>query len=281
MGRTLLWFLCLFLACVDQTVVDYTVNLPSPWAVAHDRDFDIDPYWHPAGERIVYTAATSTQTRINEIKADGSGKRELFSASHRLATPCYSPNGEYLFFSSDQKGSFDLWRYHLSSDELLQITHSPEDEIYPRPSPDGRFVACIRAGNIVLLSPYGAPLGAWSDSTVRVESLCWDSGGEAIYFSGEKDGEWALYRYDLESGRIVPLGLQGRFPTCGRPRGASGDLLAYEAGGRLFVFSVAKSESRPVLTGGARPAWAPDAAHLAFERDGDIYLALIRVPVDG
>ena len=281
MPRILLLFICAFLACVDQSVVDYTVTLPAPRAVARDRDFDIDPYWHPGGERIVFTASTSTQTRIHEIKADGTGLREILNTSHSLSTPCYSPDGEVLFFSSDQEGSFDLWRYHLAGDELLQITFSPEDETYPRPSPDGRVVACIRSGDIALLSPYGIPLGGWCDPSIRVESLCWDTGGKAIYFSGQgQSGSWSLYRCDLETKNVVPLGIEGRFPTCGRPRDAAGDRLAYEADGRLFVYSYADGEERPVLTGGARPAWAPDATRLAFERDGDIYIAVIQVPVD-
>ncbi len=51
--------------------------------------------------------------------------------------PVFSPDGNYLYFSTDRDGQFEIYRTTPNGSEITRITENAIDEVYPQFSPDG------------------------------------------------------------------------------------------------------------------------------------------------
>ena len=55
--------------------------------------------------------------------------------------PAISPDGEFLAYSADDSGNFDIWVKRIPDGMAIQITRHPEDDTQPTFSPDGKTIA--------------------------------------------------------------------------------------------------------------------------------------------
>lgn len=62
------------------------------------------------------------------------------------AAPFWSPNGEWLLFSSDRSGVFNIYAHSLTEGKLYQVTNVLGGAFSPVVSPDGRWMAFISYG---------------------------------------------------------------------------------------------------------------------------------------
>lgn len=70
---------------------------------------------------------------------DGSNQRQLTSNVHKDFSPCSSPDGRFIYFTSSRSGSNQVWR--MNSDGSEQIAVTKTEGGYPVfVSPDGRWV---------------------------------------------------------------------------------------------------------------------------------------------
>lgn len=65
-------------------------------------------------------------------------------------------DGRYLFYTTDQKGNYDIWFRDLQSSVVVPVTNSPFAELKPSISPDGRYLVYVSEeydsnGDIILL----------------------------------------------------------------------------------------------------------------------------------
>jgi serine/threonine protein kinase len=55
--------------------------------------------------------------------------------------PCWSPDGKWLAYASDEDGNMDIWKRPISGGKAIKLTSSPFSETQPAWSPDGRMIA--------------------------------------------------------------------------------------------------------------------------------------------
>ncbi|HKX29959.1 MAG TPA: protein kinase, partial [Blastocatellia bacterium] len=55
--------------------------------------------------------------------------------------PTWSPNSDFIAYSSDRNGNFDIWVQPISGGDPIQVTHTPEHDWQPDWSPDGSQIA--------------------------------------------------------------------------------------------------------------------------------------------
>jgi Tol biopolymer transport system component len=70
----------------------------------------VQPHWSPHGWRIAYWAIHNGQRDVFTMPAGGGEAVPVTSDSYVDWNPVWSPDGEYLYFSSDRGGSLNLWR---------------------------------------------------------------------------------------------------------------------------------------------------------------------------
>ena len=110
----------------DIFVIDVESRSLTPVTTDLTTFAETRPRWSPDGTQIVFAAAqanTPDNHDIFLINADGSGvPAVLMRGDSDDAYPVISPNGEYLAFSSDRTGEYNIFITRLFSNEVWQLT---------------------------------------------------------------------------------------------------------------------------------------------------------------
>jgi Tol biopolymer transport system component/imidazolonepropionase-like amidohydrolase len=111
--------------------------------------FEVQPRFSPDGKWISFTSDAGGGDNIWVMKPDGSDARQVTKESFRLLNNAvWMPDGNYLvarkhFTSGRSLGAGEMWQYHLSGGEGLQLTQRKNDQQdvnEPSVSPDGRYL---------------------------------------------------------------------------------------------------------------------------------------------
>ena len=117
--------------------------------LTHGPAFDVQPRFSPDGREIAFTSDRGGGNNIWRIGVDGAGASAVSSEKFRLMNnPVWTPDGQYLiarkhFTSERSLGAGELWMFHKSGGEGLQLTkkkNDQQDQGEPAVSPDGRYV---------------------------------------------------------------------------------------------------------------------------------------------
>src|SRR4030095_13749962 len=86
-----------------------------------------------------------SQMVLYVASTDGSGERPLFSSSGFDYNASFSPDGQWIVFTSERTGSgqADLYRVHQDGSGLERLTDDPDLDDQAAVSPDGNQVAFV------------------------------------------------------------------------------------------------------------------------------------------
>jgi Tol biopolymer transport system component/tRNA A-37 threonylcarbamoyl transferase component Bud32 len=245
----------------------------------------VQPAWSPHGGRIAYWAKVPEggQRDLWTIKADGSNPTAVTNDRATDWAPTWSPDGRYLYFSSDRGGTMNLWRSPL--DEARGV---PRGEPQPVGVPavstgtsslsrDGKVLAYVSAEwrstvRTLPLDDGRGPLGGTPRSIFK-------RSGSILAMDWSPDGNWLalndwgrheeifLVRPDGSGYRqLLDDAFRNRFPRFS----PDGSQIAFysDRGGTYGLWSIgpdggglqplAQSASELLYT-----AWAPDGKRLA------------------
>lgn len=231
--------------------------------------WDMQPRFSRDGTRIVFTSDRGGGDNVWICDRDGANPKQVTKESFRLlSSPAFSPDGEWVvarkhFSSRRSLGTGEIFLYHVSGGEGLQLTTRPNDQKdvnEPVFSPDGRYVYFSY------------------DST---------SGSTFEYNKDSNDQIYAIDRLDRTTGDRVAL-VTGPGGACRPTPSHDGKRLAFVRRVRyqtcLFVMDLASGRSEIVYDKlerdmqeawaihGVYPgfAWAPDDKSLIFWAAGKI-----------
>lgn len=206
--------------------------------------YELQPRYSPDGKKISFTSDAGGGDNIWIMNADGSNAKQITKETFKLLNNAvWTPDGQYIiarkhFTSARSLGAGEMWLYHISGGEGLQLTvkkNSQQDVGEPCVSPDGRYVY-------------------YSEDMYP--------GGMFLYNKDPNKQIYLIKRYDRQSGETKDIagGPGGAF----RPQvSRDGKHLAYVKRVRestvLYIHNLETGEDKPVydkLSKDQQEAWA-------------------------
>ncbi|WP_019029985.1 winged helix-turn-helix domain-containing protein [Colwellia piezophila] len=161
-----------------------------------------------ANNELIYVRHIAQEHITIRSLNDGHIIRQLVSSSRDLYGQFVAKTGDILFLSN-RSGAWEVWLKHESNS--TQITDNQGQVTIPVVSPiDTSFVIALktdRADNYTLYKgslPEGE-LVKLIDIDGDVRNPSYSPDGERLYFSSNKTGQWAIYRYDFAIKKITQI----------------------------------------------------------------------------
>ncbi len=209
------------------------------------------------------------------------------------AEPSFSPDGNYVAYTSNDQGSLDVVVMPIGGGPVRRLAATPADEAQPAWSPDGTQIAFTSArdrggrlsavNGLSALSPFVQGQGgdvflapaAGGPAVKLVERAsypAWSPDGQALVFQSDRSGHWDIWTVPAKGGEPRPLtkdddidfqpswSPDGRFlayASVARQSQGQLKLVASDGSGTPRVVRV---PAQAVLS----PAWSPDGAWIYF-----------------
>ncbi|MBN2415718.1 Tol-Pal system beta propeller repeat protein TolB [bacterium] len=275
-----------------QTIIskEYRSSLRRIRDLAHECADDIvlflTGYTGISTTRIVFVSEQGESKELSVIDFDGSNRRQLTRNRSLNISPCWSPDGNRLAFTSFFSGNPDLVIFDLASREYTNISRVNELHSAPAWSPDGNKIALSLTQNgnadIYTVRPDGSGLQRLTHSPAIESSPAWSPDGREIVFTSGRSGGPQLYLMDADGGNVRRLTYEGRYNDSAdwSPRGGSVAFVTRDEGGFQICTIDVTGQNLQRLTDSAgsneNPTWSPNGMWLTFasSRSGrwDIYI---------
>jgi len=95
--------------------------------------------WSSDGSTICFSGLNNGKLNVYTVPAVGGKATQLTETGERNDGPEFSPDGKFIYFSSDRSGSMQIWRMRIDGSQPEQVTPDDEwDKAFPHVSPDGK-----------------------------------------------------------------------------------------------------------------------------------------------
>lgn len=232
--------------------------------------WDMQPRFSPDGRTIAFTSDRGGGDNIWTVRRDGTDLRQVTKETFRLVNnPVWSPDGDYIaarkhFTSRRSLGAGEIWLYHKSGGEGLQVNERPNDQKdlgEPAFSPDGRYIYYSRDSTPGGIFEYSKDSNSQIYTIHRIDRL---TGEDEVFLDGPGG---AIRPTPSPSGQYLAFVRRVRFDST------------------LFLHEMVTGRNYPLLAGlerdmqetwaihGVYPnfAWTPDSQTIVFWAQGKIY----------
>jgi tRNA A-37 threonylcarbamoyl transferase component Bud32 len=214
--------------------------------------------WSPDGRSIIFSAGRPSPLDLYQKNANGSGPEKKLLEGNAAGTNKYagswSSDGRFLLYNIGTAGSQtgnDLWVLPLSdAQQPRPLLQTPFNEIDPRFSPDGRWVA-YRSNESgrpeIYVMPFTGEQGKWQISTAGGEEPRWRRDGRELFYlagntimAAEVNGSGAAFTV----GAVRPL-FEVRRRTTAYLGFGTGSVYDVTGDGQRFLVNVVAEEQEP------------------------------------
>ena len=244
---------------------------------------------------LLTTAVTWRVARGTSASSDSAWAAftQLTDASGVETAPSLSPDGEYFAYSSDARGTFDIYVQRVGGrTPQLVAGDSTADEVWPAYSPDGKQIAYNQRGGGIFV------VGATGESPRRLTTFganaAWSPDGKQIVFGTEEVGSaytvnasgriWVVDVAGGEPRRILVDATNGLYEPAWSPSGARIAFWSVIGGQRDLETVKPDGTDRVKATNDAAvdwaPSWSPDGKSLYFASDRGGTMGLWRIAID-
>lgn len=252
------------------------------------------PAWSPDGRSLVYDV--DVERRHPELfvvpSAGGTPRRLTFDREFN-ADPSWSPDGQWIAFSSRKNAKLEVHAIHPDGTGRKTLSSSAGDDRLPMWSPDGRRILfnSTRGGkdSLFLMEADGTAQRRVTGGTTDEDEAAWCPDGRSIVFESQRDGNSEIYWMRLPGDpdgavRLTDHPASDDFPDWS----PDGSWIAFESNrdgkSGIYVMDPAGRELRRVTAIGPidrMPSWSPDATKIAFASDREGSFAIYVMNADG
>jgi len=177
-------------------------------------------FWSPyaglifdvAGPGTIVFGTGSPRQNVREVAVrGGSGKSHWLTRGNSTdRQPAYSPDGEWVIFSSNQSGNLDLWEVSTKTGSSHRITDDPAEDWDPSFTADGKQIvwSSNRSGHfeVWIAGADGSGARQLTQDGVDAENPTVTPDGDwIVYSSGNpaKNGVWKVRKNGSQATRLV------------------------------------------------------------------------------
>jgi Tol biopolymer transport system component/DNA-binding winged helix-turn-helix (wHTH) protein len=248
-----------FVATIDEIAEASMPATPPPPVESHATEPEGPPRKTAVGLAVLVAALTlavaaatlyTVEFRRGQVRVPERGLRQFTFRGGLQRDAAWSPDGQWIAYTSDADGNSDIWVQKVSDSQAFPVSPSPFEDSQPDWSPDGKRIVfrSEREGGGLFV----APLGGGPERRIAGFGYHpkWSPTGSAVMFtsSGHLGGATRIYLVNVDAG----------VPDLFRP-----DLLA--------DFSVVDAEWKP--DGSAVSVWG--------RRRGSVVWTFLTVPLSG
>lgn len=254
--------------------------------------WDMNPVWSPTGRDIAFVRmGPGDGCAIMLIPASGGDPRRISGCRVNMdARVGWHPDGRHLITTLGPPERSEGGRIHVidSSDgswTTLAYRRSENDaDGLATFSPDGRWIAFRRnvsLGDIWRVAATGGEPERLTTLKTNINAIAWAPDGKAIVFGRYLDGGVSIARLDLETRKLVDLGLRDTaFPTVATRTGSIAFVIG-QSQTHLYEMDMDKAQPGaaavqlfPSSGADLLPSVSPDGSQIAFasNRSGTIAL---------
>jgi Tol biopolymer transport system component len=184
--------------------------------------------------QIYYGDSRAGQISLFVANADGSGERPLLEPSGADYDPAWSPDGQWILFTSERNGSADLYRIKPDGTQLEQLTDHQAYDDQAAWSPDGKRIVFVSTrgnghANLWVLDVLSRSIKQLTSGNFGDFRPAWSPDGKWIAFSSDRGttfhpatGRWEsvqvakIFIIHPDSSGLKALSQQDDF--CGSPK---------------------------------------------------------------
>jgi Tol biopolymer transport system component len=159
-----------------------TVSEGEARAITSETGDEDNPTWSPDGEKLAFM---STNSIIEVVNLDSSGRHRLTDGSASDFHPAWSPDGAriaYAHNAGDHENS-DIWVMKPSGASKEAVTHWPGSEQFPAWSPNGEMIAFVdNSGQIYVVHLEDRTVRQLTNDQTRKGPLSWSPDGHHILY---------------------------------------------------------------------------------------------------
>ena len=162
------------------------------------------PMFSRSNKRLVFeqwdSEASVWHIDLDSLKHTGqTAAQPLIQSTHYDVTPQYSPDGQYVAFTSQRSGASEIWISQANGDRPMQLTSfGGPFTSSPRWSPDGTsltFETRIDGQtDIYTIGIAGGPPTRLTQRSTEDMLPSWSQDGTSIYFASNRTGDWQIWR---------------------------------------------------------------------------------------
>ncbi|MCU1238077.1 MAG: serine/threonine protein kinase [Candidatus Solibacter sp.] len=173
----------------------------------HERGMAHRSYASPDGKRMLLVEMNErgAMVRCRLVPLDGNSAGQQVGPPGACTFAAWSPDGEWMYFSSDSGGAFHAWRQRFPDGRPEQITSGPTAEEGLAMAPDGRsFITAVGLTQSSIWLHDGG-----GDRQISLEGYAlapkFTPDGKRLLYLVRKGASNELWVAELDSGRSEPL----------------------------------------------------------------------------
>jgi len=175
-----------------------------PRLQAHSQVWPSSPELGAKSSSILFVRIRGADAEIWRVSLGSDRERRLTDNRTEDREPTWSPARDEIAFSSNRRGSYDIYIMRRDGSGVRRLTHSVGDDLDPSWAPDGQEIAFERSGGIRIVEIESGDVTRLPTAGDSFDPA-WSPGGDEIAFFSVNAGQADLFLISLATHEITRL----------------------------------------------------------------------------